>query len=49
MDDELILVKPSAQYKKQAINFINEVELVDIDDLKKYTDNYLNRFLKEEF
>lgn len=55
MDDELILVKPSIEYKKQAINFINEVELVDIDEkiryagfsrLQKYKDNY-EEWLKE--
>ena len=49
MEDELILVKPSIEYKEQAINFINEVESKDIDEkirysgfsgLQKYKDNY---------
>ena len=33
MDDEIILVKPSIEHKKQAINFIEEVEKVDMDSV----------------
>ena len=49
MDDEIILVKPSIEHKKQAINFIEEVEKADIDTdiryagfsgLQKYRNNY---------
>lgn len=49
MDDEIILVKPSIERKKQAINFIEEVEKADIDTdiryagfsgLQKYRNNY---------
>lgn len=49
MDDEIILVKPSIEHKKQAINFIEEVEKVDMDPdiryagfsgLQKYRNNY---------
>ena len=32
MDDELILVIPSEEYEKQAINFIEEVDKIDLDE-----------------
>ncbi|MBR2743983.1 MAG: GNAT family N-acetyltransferase [Clostridia bacterium] len=57
MEDELILVKPSIEYEEQAINFINEVELVDTDEkiryagfseLQKYKDNYIEWLKKLE-
>ena len=51
MKDELILVKPSIEYKKQAINFIEEMELDQVNtnerkyypgfsDLQEYKNNY---------
>ncbi len=49
MDNELILVKPTIEYKEQAINLIEEVEKDDIDEnirysgfssLQKYRNNY---------
>ena len=49
MDDEIILVKPNIEHKKQAINFIEEVEKADIDpdirysgfsNLQRYKENY---------
>ena len=55
MNDELILVRPTIEYKNQAINLINEVEKVDKDEriryagfsgLQKYKDNYED-WLKE--
>lgn len=55
MNDELILVRPSIEYRNQAINLINEVEKVDKDKeiryagfsgLQKYKDNY-EEWLKE--
>ena len=38
MKDELVLVKPSIEYKKQAINFIEEMELdqVNTNERKYY-------------
>ena len=47
--EELVLVKPSMEYEKQALNFIEEVEKIDTDekirysgfsDLQKYRENY---------
>ena len=55
MEEELILIKPSLEYEKQAINLIEEVEEVDKDEkikysgfssLEKYKDNYAE-WLKE--
>jgi len=49
MEDELILVKPSKEYKNQAINLIDEVDKVDTDpnirfsgfnSLEEYKENY---------
>lgn len=49
MDEELILVIPSEEYEKQAINFIEEVDKVDLDEnirfsgfnsLEEYKHNY---------
>lgn len=49
MEEELILIKPSMEYEKQAINLIEEVEKVDTDKkirysgfsgLQKYKDDY---------
>ena len=49
MEDEIILVKPSLEYKEQAINLIEEVEKFDTDEktrysgfssLQEYKDNY---------
>ena len=49
MEDELILVKPSMEYKNQAMNFVDGVEKVDLDEnirfsgmnrLEQYKDNY---------
>ena len=49
MEEELILVKPSMEHEKQAINFIDEVEKVDLDEnirysgmssLQEYKNNY---------
>ena len=37
MEDELILVKPSIEYKEQAINLIKEVEQVDTDEKVRYS------------
>ena len=37
MEDEIILVKPSIEYKEQAINLIEEVEKVDIDENIRYS------------
>ena len=37
MDDELILVRPSMEYEKQAINLIEEVEKVDTDEKIRYS------------
>lgn len=49
MEDELTLVKPSMEYEEQAINFVEEVEKVDLDEnirfsgmssLEEYKNNY---------
>ena len=32
MEEELVLIKPSMEYEKQAINLIEEVEEVDTDE-----------------
>lgn len=49
MEDELILVVPTKEYKEQAINLIEEVDKTDLDknirfsgfnDLENYKDNY---------
>lgn len=49
MEEEIILVKPTMEYKDQAINLIDEVEEVDLDEkirysgfasLEKYKDDY---------
>ena len=49
MEEELILIKPSMEYEKQAINLIKEVEKFDSDEkiryagfsgLQNYKDNY---------
>ena len=54
MEDELILVKPSMEYKNQAMNFVDEVEKVDLDEnirfsgmnrLEQYKDWIVNTFL----
>lgn len=37
MENELILVKPCMEYEKQAINFIKEVEKVDLDENIKFS------------
>ena len=49
MEEELILVVPSEEYKEQAINLIEEVDKVDVDpnirfsgfnSLEEYKENY---------
>ena len=37
MEEELILVKPSMEHEKQALNFMDEVEKVDLDENIRYS------------
>ena len=37
MEEELILVKPSMEYEKQTLNFIEEVEKIDTDEKIRYS------------